>query len=114
MRGRLLLAILLSVTAWATLAQLLQPSAAVAHAAHISAETEARRPGSTGDSDTRWGAGDRASVSVTESLWKSSVVHAQLAGTPSGNVFVETDVSPRRDRPAHYRSSHLIHIPLLI
>jgi hypothetical protein len=111
-----LLALLFCLTAWATLAQMVPASADTTTnaAAGVSSETQAGAPRGAGDSDNRWDARYRANVSVTESLWKSSVVHADLAAARSGEMFIETYTVGRRDRPTGNRSAHLLHIPLLI
>lgn len=111
-----LLALLFCVTAGAALAQTVPPSAdnTTRATAEIFSERQAGVPGSTGDSDSRWNAGYRADASVTESLWKFSVVHADLAAAPSGGVSTEAYTANRRDRPARNRLAHLRHIPLLI
>jgi hypothetical protein len=112
---RRLLALLFCLTAWVTLAQMVPPSAdAPPDAAAVSSETEAGVPAGAGNSDSRWNAGSRAYVSVTESHWKSSVVHADLAAARSGDVLIETSTVCRLDRPTRHRSAHLLQIPLLI
>lgn len=112
---RRLVALLFCLAAWATLAHIVPPSADAANAlADVCSERDAGVPGGAGDSDSRWNAGYRANVSVTESLWKSSVVHADLAAAHSGDVFIDTDTVDRRDRPTRSRSAHLLHTPLLI
>jgi hypothetical protein len=113
---RQLLALLFCLTAWAALAQMGPPSAdaAINGAADVSSETGAGDPRGAGNSDSRWIAGNRARVSGTESLWKSSVVHADLAAARSGDVFIETSTIGRPARPPRNRSAQLLHIPLLI
>ena len=69
---------------------------------------------STSDSDHRWNASSRIDVSLTESVWKSSAVHAELSSARCAVAIVEVDrihlsYCPTLDTPAH-----LLHIPLLI
>jgi hypothetical protein len=71
-------------------------------------------PGSTDGRDPRWHAASRTSASITESVWRSELHHAELAG-----VFCldGCDAVRRTDRPqpqAQHTSWRLHDIPLLI
>jgi hypothetical protein len=66
-------------------------------------------------SDQQWRARHHPIAVVTESVWKSALVHAELAATPSARAFdtARVDSSPGppvRAIPPHY----LQHTPLLI
>jgi len=113
---RLLLAVLFCLTAWVAFAQILPPSAGatIGALADGSSENEAEAPDRDDEPDGYWNAGCRASVSITESLWKSSVVHADLAAARSGDVFIGAGRRQRPDNLAPSRSPHLLHVPLLI
>jgi hypothetical protein len=112
-----LLALLFCLTAWAAFAQLVPPAVdSTTAAADVSSNTEAgtRHGAGNGHSDGRWEAGYRACVSVTESLWRSSAIHADLAAERSSGGLIETRTATPRHRLAPDRSAHLLHIPLLI
>jgi hypothetical protein len=68
----------------------------------------------TGDSDSRWAASPTITPSHSESGWKSSVVHAQLASAPCAHVVVETGRARSPDRLSQHTATHLRHLPLLI
>jgi hypothetical protein len=108
------LALLFCLLAWATPAQIGPGSSdAFISAPADSSDTEAGGPSHPGETESRWNAGYRANVPVA-SLWKSSAVHAHLAAAPSGAVVIAAHIVDRSDRPARYRSPHLLHVPLLI
>jgi hypothetical protein len=113
---RRLIVLLFCLAAWATFAQVVPPAAdaATRAVAPVLSETAADVPGGTSGSDSRWNAGYRANVSATESLWKSSVVHADLAAARSGRVLATAYTVDRREPPARHRPPHLLHVPLLI
>ena len=112
---RLLLALLFCSTAWAVFARVPPAPAQATRTAvvAVSSEMEAGTPRSTG-AESQWQVAYRVQVSTTESLWRSSAVHADLAAAPSGDVFVETATVDHRARPARTPSAHLLDIPLLI
>ena len=109
------LAVLLSVCAWAPAAQFLpEPSHALVPAASAETGVHPVDSDSTDDPDGQWNAAARAAASITESVWKFSVVHADLAGARCSRLTAPavTIVSPDlRTRPAPGR---LLSLPLLI
>jgi len=117
---RWLLAFLFCSLAWTAPAQMGAPAvgsdAATIRAAtaDVPCESGAAVPQDPGGRSSQWIAADRASASVTESVWKSSLVHAALAAARSTDLFVRTAPPDRRDRPSSHRSPHLRHAPLLI
>ena len=112
---RTLLALLFCLTAWAAFVQLVPPAVdSTIAAADVSSNTQAGDPQGAGNPDGWWGPGYRACVSVTESLWKSSAIHADLAAERSGDGFIETRTATPGHRLAPNRSAHLLDIPLLI
>ena len=71
-------------------------------------------PGSTDRPDHRWDAGSRTSASITESIWRSQLHHAELAGAlclDGCDAIRRSDTPRRRTLPA---PRHLHDIPLLI
>ncbi len=114
-RHRLLLAAVFCVVAWATVA-LTTPRPADSQEAVASAApcTPVDDPG-TGTSDGQWHAGSRASAAITESLWKLSPVHADLAGARCGDLFETAPALPRRHCAFRRTPDHRpLRIPLLI
>jgi hypothetical protein len=109
---RCLVAMVFCLTAWIVVAAV-QPSANAAPSAGAVPTAEAQAPDGAGHSDSRWVAGQRAFFSVTESLWKSSVLHADLAAVLARETFVAIDASVRPPKFANHRSVHLRHVPLL-
>lgn len=67
-----------------------------------------------GDSDQHWGARPYTIAAVTESVWKSALVHAELAATPSARVFDTARVASSPDPPVRSAPHYLRHTPLLI
>jgi hypothetical protein len=114
LRG-VLLTILFCLFVWATVAQVV-PASSEAIMTVVGADGCSRRndPRSTGDSDRQWNAQHHTNASITESVWKSPLVHAELAGARCPDVFVamrNADLpDPPRTRPA---PGHLLRIPLL-
>ena len=113
---RLLIALLFSLTAWATVARFTPAGADAANAvtADVCSEAEAGGAGGTTDSDSRWVAAHRAIVSVTESRWKSPGGHATFVAAPARNALAETFRIGATHRRSPARSAHLLHTPLLI
>jgi hypothetical protein len=111
---RRLLALLFCLTACVALAHL---SAALVDdppgTPQLSA-IDAGAPDEPSDSEGRWNAGYRVSLSSAASLWKSGAVHADLATAPVREPFVVTVAARPRDRIAPDRPAHLLHTPLLI
>jgi hypothetical protein len=67
-----------------------------------------------GDADQHWRAQHHAIAAVTESVWKSSLVHAALAATPSARPFDTRRVDNSPDPPLRFAPRYLRHTPLLI
>jgi hypothetical protein len=114
---RFLLALVFGAVAWAAIAHPVTPTAGAGLdtiAAGGSADAPSASPAGPDDSDSAWIAAARTHISVTESLWKSSDVHAELAGARPGVVNDEAMPDRRGDRPDRDGSAHLRHIPLRI
>lgn len=114
LRG-VLLAIVFVLSTWATVAQVV-PAAAEATMTLAGADScsELDGPMSSGDSDGQWHAQHRTNASVTESVWKSPLVHAGLAGVRCPNMFVSIRTSDGLDYPTPHAPRHPLAIPLLI
>lgn len=69
-------------------------------------------PGS--DSDGQWHLAPRTNASLTESLWKSFLIHADLAGVRCADLFVAHHTADPPDRPARHSPNLPRRIPLLI
>jgi hypothetical protein len=67
-----------------------------------------------GDSDHQWRAPHYTIAAVTESVWKSARVHAELAATPSARAFDTTRADSSPDPPIRSALLYLRHTPLLI
>ena len=65
-------------------------------------------------SDQHWRAGQHAIAAVTESLWRSALVHAGLADTPSARTFHTGYAASSPDPPVRSTPHYLRHTPLLI
>ena len=74
---------------------------------------EGNSPG-PGDSDQRWRAQHHAIAAATESVWKSALVHAELAATRTALPFDTTRAASSPDPPARSAPHYLRHTPLLI
>jgi hypothetical protein len=116
MRRGGLLAILFCAFLWATVAHVAPASSnAIITAAGADGCSQRNDPQSTGDSDRQWDARPHTNASITESVWKSPLVHAELASARCNDAFAATRnaelPAPRRSRPA---PGHLLRIPLLI
>jgi hypothetical protein len=66
------------------------------------------------ESDEQWRSQLPTIAAVTESVWKSALVHAELAGTPSPRVFETAHAVSSPDPPTPSTPHHLRHTPLLI
>lgn len=66
------------------------------------------------DSDQQWRAQHHAIAAVTESIWKSALVHADLAATRAACVFDTARAASSPDPPARSAPHYLRHTPLLI
>ncbi len=110
-----LLAIVLSALLWTATAR----TAAVA-ADDISAMSDVESCLLAGDShvpgnsDQQWRAQHHAIAAVTESVWKSALVHADLAATPSSGTFETPRAVSSPDPPVRSAPHYLRHTPLLI
>ena len=105
LRG-VLLAVVFVWSVWATGAQIVHASPEAASTlAGAGACSELDGPRSTGDSDGEWTAQHQARASVTESVWKSPLVHAGLAGARCPDLFVAIRTP---DAPITVRAPHLI------
>ncbi len=113
MLRRVLLAASLCLAIWATVDRGARPPAGIdAAPSTVSCLTDA--PGSTDGRDPRWHAATRTSASITESVWRSELHHAELAGA---FCLDGCDAVRRTDRPqphAQHTSWRLHDIPLLI
>ncbi|HUE86899.1 MAG TPA: hypothetical protein VMO26_12565 [Vicinamibacterales bacterium] len=67
-----------------------------------------------GDSDQQWRAQHHTIAAVTESVWKSALVHAELAATRSARVFDTARAASSPDPPVGSAPHYLRHTPLLI
>jgi hypothetical protein len=74
---------------------------------------EGHSPG-TGDSDQHWRAQHHAIAAATESVWKSALVHADLAATRTARPFDTTRAASSPDPPTRSAPQYLRHTPLLI
>ena len=72
---------------------------------------DSHRPG---DSDQQWRAQHHTIAAVTESVWKSALVHAELAATPSARAFDPAGAVSSPDPPVRSAPHYLRHAPLLI
>jgi hypothetical protein len=67
-----------------------------------------------GDSDQHWRAQHHTIAAVTESVWKSALVHAELAATPSARAFDTARAASSPGPPVRSAPHYLRHTPLLI
>ena len=67
-----------------------------------------------GDSGPQWRAQPHTIAASTESIWKSALVHAELAATPSARAFDTARAASSPDPPVRPSPHHLRHTPLLI
>ena len=113
---RFLLALVISFAASIALAHVerrLADARAKTTVADLVSQPTAGAPGTT-ESAAIWNSRHRAGVSIPESRWKSPVVHAELAGVRSGDVFRKPQSVGRCDFPTGDGPAHLRDIPLLI
>ena len=66
------------------------------------------------DTDQQWRAQHYTIAAVTESTWKSALVHAELAGTRSAPDFETVPTPSSPDPPLRSTPHYLRHTPLLI
>lgn len=112
-RGLLLALVLWSAT-WATSARVMPVAPDTTTLGAAAEICSGHDPWNTGHPDSWWGASTRFSAHLTESLWKSSVVHAELAGAPNVDVLVAVLDVRAPHPPARVTAPHLLRIPLLI
>ena len=111
---RLLLVALFCLSAWVTADRVAAFSSEGATAVAGTASHLTEIPASSHGPDYRLDAGPRTSASVTESVWRSQLLHAELAGVcwpDRCDVVRRGDGPPRRPRDV---SRHLYNLPLLI
>jgi hypothetical protein len=109
---RVLLAALLCLAMWATVDRVACSRDGIDAAASAVSTREAA--GSTDRPDHRWDAGSRTSASIAESVWRSQLHHAELAGAFR---LDGRDAIRRSDRPQYrprHAFRHLHDIPLLV
>ena len=66
------------------------------------------------DSDRQWRAQQQTIAAVTESVWKTALLHAALAATPAPLVFEPSLAASSPDPPVRSALPYLRHTPLLI
>jgi hypothetical protein len=66
------------------------------------------------DSHQQWRAQHHTIAAVTESIWKSALVHAELAATPAARAFETSRAVNSADPPVRSAPHFLRHTPLLI
>jgi hypothetical protein len=66
------------------------------------------------DSDRQWRAQQQTIAAVTESVWKTALVHAALAAAPAPLVFEPSLAASSPDPPVRSALPYLRHTPLLI
>jgi hypothetical protein len=66
------------------------------------------------DSDQQWRAQHHTLAAVTESIWKSALVHAEIAAAPLARIFETARAASSPDPPARSAPHYLRHTPLLI
>ena len=112
---RLILAIGLATLLWATAARTEPvPSGeltTMAGAEACAVGSDSRGPG---DSDDQWRNAHHAIAVVTESVWKSSPVHAGLGAARVARLFEIARFVSSPDPPAGSTPLYLLHTPLLI
>jgi hypothetical protein len=67
-----------------------------------------------GDSGPQWRAQPHTIAAVTESIWKSALVHAELATAPSARALDISRAASSPDPPVRPAPPYLLHTPLLI
>ncbi len=68
----------------------------------------------SGNSDRQWRAQQQTVAAVTESVWKSALVHAALGATPAALIFEPRLAASSPDPPVRSAPHYLRHTPLLI
>src|SRR5687767_14869592 len=111
---RALLAALICVATWAIVDRsaiaVPQGIGAGAGSSCHTADSASTDPGS----GRQWNASDRRAASLTESVWRSQLHHAELAGVSTVPARVAEHRSGSRVRRDHRPARHLHTIPLLI
>jgi len=122
---RLLLAAVLCASAWAFADRLVDGRAAdtpgsVAAASGVSVLPDGSPSSDAGHStgpdgtDSWWDAGTRTIAALTESVWRSQLHHAELAGVAGLDRFDPVRHRARPDRRTPPAAPHRHRIPLLI
>lgn len=111
----ILLALSLSAVLWTAAArtELASPDDIIKMSGVASCSLAGDSNGSS-DSDQQWRAGQQTIAAVTESVWKSSPVHAALAATRSALLFDAARAVSSPDPPIRSAPHYLRHTPLLI
>ena len=112
---RLILAIGLSALLWATAAahrDRFPPDAITTMAGAEACAVAGDSP--DGESDQQWRNAHHAIAVVTESVWKSSPVHAGLGAARVARLFEIARFVSSPDPPAASTPHYLLHTPLLI
>jgi hypothetical protein len=114
-RRVLLIALGLSALLWASTARS-TPVAAddVVMLSADQASQFAGDPHGPSQSDQQWRAEQHTIAAVTESVWKSALVHAELAAASSARTFDARSASSSPDPPVRSTPHYLRHTPLLI
>jgi hypothetical protein len=113
-RRSIVLALALSALLWTVAAAGPATPESTSPAADAGASQLAGDTHGSGDSNQQWRAQDHTAAAVTESLWKSAPVHAELAGTRSEPAFDGAGAASSPDPPAPAAPPYLRHTPLLI
>ena len=114
MLGRLILAVVLCLSALAVVDRTIAAAGADDGATIDVASREPGTSGTDAPSERQWNAGSSREASITGSIWRSQAHHAELAGASHSHGAVisprEAIAAPSRPRPPH----HPQNIPLLI
>ena len=114
-RRSILLAMGLSALLWATTARMAPvPADDIITMSGVGSCLLAGNSHGPGDSDQQWHAQHHPIAAVTESVWKSALVHAELAATPSARTFDTARAASSPDPPVRSAPHYLRHTPLLI
>ena len=112
-RRLVLLAICLSVPLWTAAARSVAPDDINTMSDLGSCLLAGDAPGPS-NADLQWGARHHTIAAVTESIWKSALVHAELGATPSART-VDTTLACSSPDPRVCSAPHYLrHTPLLI
>ena len=90
------------------------PSEGIVTMAADEASQFADDPHGPSQSDQQWRAQQHTIAAVTESVWKSALVHAELATAPASRTFDTRRAASSPDPPVRSTPHYLRHTPLLI